>query len=85
MRGSWFWNERPRLGDWRVIDDLHGRKLYASQVVERWDGLIVPRDECDDRHPQDFLRVPPEQPRVPFSRPDQTEVFLGRNRTGDEL
>jgi len=85
MARSWFWQHQPRLGEWNVIDDLHGRKMRSSDVAIRWDGMVVPKDECDERHPQDFLRVPPERPRVPFSRPEQTDVFLGRNRTGSEL
>lgn len=84
MRSSWFHN-RPKLGDWNVICDLTGRKLKASQVVERWDGLIVDRREVEDRHPQDFLRGVKDDQRVPFTRPEQPDVFLERNRTGDEL
>ncbi len=84
MRSRWFW-DRPRSGDWNVICDLTGRKLKASQVVERWDGMIVDKRSVEDRHPQDFLRGVKDDQRVPFSRPEQTEVFLGRNRTGDEL
>ena len=69
----------------RTPADLTGFKIKASQSAERWDGMIGERDKVEERHPQDFLRGVHEDQRVPFSRPEQTDRFLERNRTGDEL
>lgn len=30
----------------------------------------------ETRHPQDFLRVPPDNPAVPWTRPESADVFL---------
>jgi len=84
MRSRWF-DGVARLGDWKLISDLTGFKIRASQSAERWDGMIGEREKVEERHPQDFLRGVHEDQRVPFSRPEQTDRFLGRNRTGDEL
>jgi hypothetical protein len=84
MRSRWF-DSTPRLGDWKVISDLTGFTIRASQAAERWDGMIGERNKVEERHPMDFLRGVKEDQRVPFSRPEQTDRFLERNRTGDEL
>lgn len=53
--------------------DSCGRKFKASSLQKRWDGLIVCREDWEQRHPQDLLRVQREQISVPWSRPYPAE------------
>lgn len=57
------------LGDWNALCDSCGRKFKASSLKKRWDGLIVCKEDWEQRHPQDLLRVQREQISVPWSRP----------------
>ena len=61
------------LGDWNALCDSCGRKFKASSLKKRWDGLIVCREDWEQRHPQDLLRVQREQISVPWSRPYPAE------------
>jgi hypothetical protein len=63
---------RTRLvrGDWNAIDDVSGLQHKASELVQQWDGLMVARDDVEERHPQDFLRGVSDKIRVPWTRPD---------------
>jgi len=65
-----------RLGDWNAICDSCGRKFKASQLLRRWDGLMVCKQDYEVRHPQDFLRVKQERIAVPWSRPVAPDVFI---------
>lgn len=64
------------LGDWNAICDVCGFLYKASQMKERWDGLMVCSLDWELRHPQDMLRVPPEDQSVPWSRPEQPDSFI---------
>lgn len=58
-------------GDWNATCDVCGFKYKASDLQERWDGLMVCDEDWEERHPQDFLResrVEDDQ-SVPWSRP----------------
>ena len=61
------------LGDWNALCDSCGRKFKASSLQKRWDGLIVCREDWEQRHPQDLLRVQREQISVPWARPYPAE------------
>lgn len=55
---------RWRVGDYLVIDDIDGRARYASEVRESYDGLLIDaRKRWEELvpHPQDELRVAPEE------------------------
>mgnify|MGYP003659076595 CR=1 FL=1 len=64
---------RLDLGNWNAICDSCGRKFKASQLLRRWDGLMVCKEDYEVRHPQNFLRVQKERISVPWVRP-QPEV-----------
>jgi hypothetical protein len=65
------------LGDWNALCDSCGRKFKASSLQKRWDGLIVCREDWEQRHPQDLLRVQREQISVPWARPyPATDTFI---------
>lgn len=60
------------LGDWNAICDRCGFKYKASALKEEWTGWMV-CDKCwEPRHPQDLIRGIPDDPSVPWSRPDTT-------------
>jgi hypothetical protein len=61
------------LGNWNALCDSCGRKFKASQLLRRWDGLMVCKHDYETRHPSDFLRVQRERITVPFSRPYPSE------------
>ena len=56
-------------GDWNAICDVCGFKFKASQLLKRWDGLMVCMDDFETRHPQDFIRPIKERNSVPWTRP----------------
>jgi hypothetical protein len=73
------------LGDWNALCDSCGRKFKASSLQKRWDGLIVCREDWEQRHPQDLLRVQREQISVPWSRPyPATDTFIPVYYTDNE-
>lgn len=57
------------LGNWNALCDSCGRKFKALDLQKRWDGLMVCREDFEQRHPQDLLRVQREKIAVPWSRP----------------
>lgn len=75
-------------GDYYVICDMSGEKVYRSECVKQWDGLIVKREYADARHPLD-LQKPPKGERVPKeTRPESVDLFIGDdvpNVTADDL
>lgn len=66
-----------KWGDWNAICDVCGFKFKASQMQKRWDGLMVCREDYEIKHPQLMLRVQPDNPSVPWTRPEGDEVFVG--------
>lgn len=64
-----------RDGDWNAICDSCGFKYKASQLRERWDGMMVCPKDFEFRHPLDFIRAPAPQAPIPWSRPD-SEIFI---------
>ena len=66
-----------KLGDWNAICDVCGFKHKASQLRKRWDGLMVCSKDFELRHPQDFLRVPHDDPSVAWARPEPTPIYVG--------
>lgn len=71
--------DEQRPGDWRVICDYSGFKCWASETVLTWNGFRVLRrfaGEETRRHPQDLVRGRTDDQRVPWARPEPTDVFL---------
>ena len=64
------------LGDHNAICDVCGFKFKASQLAKRWDGFMVCEKDWEQRHPQDTLRVKPENTTVPWSRPEASDQFV---------
>lgn len=66
-----FW----KRGQWLVICDVCGMKYHSADLKERWDGLMVCRQDWNPRQPQDFVRGIPDPQAVPWSRPDVPPPF----------
>lgn len=72
-----------KLGDWNAVCDVCGFKKKASELLERWDGLRVCKDDFELRHPSDLYRGPtgPES-QVPWTRPEPADVSVDVTFTG---
>jgi hypothetical protein len=58
---------------WNVICQVCRKKVKASEIKKRWDGLLVCDEDFEHRHPNDFpLPAFKEQAPIPFSSPDLT-------------
>jgi len=66
------WTERNRWrkGRWLVQDDESGFVHYSDQVVRRWDGLYVRKDQNEPIDPQWFITAKSDPSPVPFVRPE---------------
>lgn len=63
-------------GSWNAICDVCGFKYKAEQLKLRWDGLMVCNSDWEMRNPQDLIRIPKEDPSVPWTRPGEDDVNL---------
>lgn len=57
---------RPRT--WKVQCDVSGFVTKSDMCVQRWDGRMVIREFNEQRHPQEFLKTPPDTQSVPWNR-----------------
>lgn len=64
-------------GDHNVICDRTGFERKRSQCRFEWNGLLVDKDEWEERQPQDFVRGVAERKTVKDLRPEQPDVFVG--------
>jgi len=72
MSRGWRW----KSGDWYVSCDVCSKKIYASDSLRRWDGMIVCKEDFETRHPQDLIKHRIDNQSVPFTRPGTTNVFI---------
>lgn len=68
-----------KKGEWLVICDVCGMKFHSGSLKERWDGLMVCRQDWNIRQPQDFVRGIPDPQAIPWSRPDAPPPFVLTN------
>jgi hypothetical protein len=68
--GKWTERNRWRKGRWLVTDDESGFVHYSDQVVRRWDGLYVRKDQDEPPDPQWYITAESDPKGVPFVRPD---------------
>lgn len=71
MARNWF-----SSGEWNVWCMVCNRKIKSGESLKRWDGLIVCKDDYENRHPLDFLRARQERITVPFSAPTSFDQFV---------
>ena len=69
---------KPRYdsGDWNAICDSCGKKLKASLLLKRWDGLMVCKSDWEPRQPQDFVRAKADLQAPKWTRPESPDVFI---------
>lgn len=72
MRNTW-WDS----GNYNTICDVCGFKYKATGLRKRWDGLMVCMQDWEIRHPQELIRPIPDQNKVPWTRPEGTDQFVG--------
>ena len=72
-------NDTYVAGQYNVICDVCGWKFKSSELrpgIGRQKGLRVCARDWDEPHPQDKLRVRPDNQTVPWTRPEPTDVFI---------
>jgi len=65
-----------KKGDWLAICEVCGRKMKATRLKKRWDGLLVCSEDWEPRQPQDFVRGVPEHVAPPFTNPESADNFF---------
>lgn len=65
-----------KKGDWNAICDVCGFKRKASEMKQRWDGVMVCEEDWEPRQPQDFVRGVPDTQSVAWTRPETPDTFL---------
>jgi hypothetical protein len=73
MKSTWW-----KSGDWNAICDVCGHKYKASQLKLRWDGLMTCQADWEIRHPQELIRPIPDQSKLPWTRPEATDIFIAK-------
>ena len=63
-------------GNWKAICESCGRVVKASELRQRWDGFMVDNRCWEPRQPQDFVRGVADYQAPPFTRPEQSDVFI---------
>lgn len=59
-------------GQYNVICDVCGFKFKNTQMLKRWDGLMVCHADYETDHPQKYLRVHETGESAPYIRQDVT-------------
>lgn len=61
---------------WNVICSVCGCLVKSDEIKKRWDGILVCKDDWEPRNILDFIRPITERGAVPFSNPEQADVFV---------
>jgi len=62
------------LGDWNAICEICGFKFKASELHKNWKNQYVCKKDFEHRHPMDFLKSTPDDPTVPWARPEADDA-----------
>lgn len=65
-----------KSGEWYAICDSCGRKFLASELKERWDGLMVCREDFEPRHSLDFVKPKIDKITPDWVRPQAPDTFV---------
>ncbi len=63
-------------GTWNVMCAVCGVKFKSDEIKKRWDGLLVCKEDYENRNILDFTRVKPEMGSVPYSNPEPADQFI---------
>ena len=61
-------------GGYNCVCDVCGLKYKASDLLKRWDGLMVCKYDWEPRHPQEFIKVVPDHTKLSFIRSDSDGI-----------
>ena len=67
---------RWKVGDYLMRDDESGRVHYRSEMVRRWDGLFVRKDQYETRQPQEFVHAYADPAALQDVRPDTPQAAV---------
>jgi len=67
---------KARVGTWSVICDVCGFRFTNTEVMKRWDGLIVCEKDYEQKHPSLTTRIRSETSTPTFVRSPQEDVFI---------
>jgi hypothetical protein len=59
-----------------LVCEMCGAAKTPDQLIERWDGLFVCKDDYEPRHPSTFLRLRSEAPPPSLTSPPPEDVFI---------
>lgn len=65
-----------KSGTWNIICAVCGRQYKSDEILKRWDGVFVCKDDFEVRHVADFIRPTIERSSVPFQNPDSDDTFV---------
>lgn len=70
-----------KQGDWNALCDVCARKRKSSDLIERWDHLMVCKPSVkmgcwEPQHPQNLQHPIPDDPPIPWSNPEPADVFV---------
>ena len=69
-------NPPYKPGDSYAICAVCGFRFYHSQLKKDWRGLLVCKEDFEQRHPQELISVKKERISVSDPRPEGQPVFL---------
>lgn len=72
MKKSW-WKE----GDYKAICDGCGFEFKASELKERYDGMMVCSQDWEPRHPLERSFAIRNPATLPWTRPEAPDTFIG--------
>jgi hypothetical protein len=65
-----------RPGSWNATCDVCGFEFKAEDMRTRWDGAIICHFDFEERHPSDLIRVPADDPSVPWTSSEPPDTFV---------
>lgn len=63
-------------GSYNATCDVCGFQFKASELKLRWDGFWCCPEDWESRNPQDFIKTIKDATKLPFTRPEPTDVFI---------
>lgn len=72
-------NDYLKRGDFNALCDVCGFKFKGSMLRRRWDNLMVCQADYELRNPQDYLKVPKDNPAPPWTRPEADNTYVQFN------
>lgn len=64
---------RFKKGRWKAQCEVSGFTVPSDEMLERWDGRMVHEDFWEPRHPQEYVRVIPDNQATPWVRTPDDE------------